>query len=144
MLTALSTGLRFRLAIALAAFAALCLVLPPAVLAMGHGADTVKCLSHADAVDHGAAMKQSISLSHSFKIQTLRHHNSPKDKDPSPASQHAPGCCGLFCMSAIVGDAGEAAVLFVTGLPQAFVRESRFLSRVPDTPDHPPKSLLSV
>ena len=37
MLTALTTGLRFRFAILLAAFASLCFVAPPAVLAFGHG-----------------------------------------------------------------------------------------------------------
>ena len=37
MLTALRTGLRFRLAVTLAAFAALCFVAPPAVLAFGPG-----------------------------------------------------------------------------------------------------------
>ena len=53
MLTALTTGLRFRFAITLAAFAALCFVAPPAVLAFGHGSNTANCLAHADQVDHG-------------------------------------------------------------------------------------------
>ena len=53
MLTALRTGLRFRLAISLAAFASFCFVAPPAVLAFGHGAATADCMAHADMVDHG-------------------------------------------------------------------------------------------
>ena len=53
MLRALRTGLGFRVAMAIAVFAALCLVAPPAVMAFGHGDNTVHCLTHADAVDHG-------------------------------------------------------------------------------------------
>jgi hypothetical protein len=52
MLIAPSTGLRLRLALVLAAFAAFCFVAPPAVLAFGHGEHAVQCLTHADAVDH--------------------------------------------------------------------------------------------
>ena len=53
MLTALTTGLRFRFAILLAAFASLCFVAPPAALAFGHGAATADCMAHADMMDHG-------------------------------------------------------------------------------------------
>ena len=51
MLTALTTGLRFRFAILLAAFASLCFVARPAALAFGHG--TADCMAHADMVDYG-------------------------------------------------------------------------------------------
>ena len=53
MLKALRAGLGFRVAMAIAVFAALCLVAPPAVMAFGHGRDTVHCLTHADVADHG-------------------------------------------------------------------------------------------
>jgi hypothetical protein len=53
MLTALRTGLHFRLAITLAVFAAFCFVAPPAVLAFGHGTAMADCMAHADMVDHG-------------------------------------------------------------------------------------------
>ena len=53
MLRALRTGLGFRVAMAIAAFAALCLVAPPAVMAFGHGENTMHCLAHADAANHG-------------------------------------------------------------------------------------------
>jgi hypothetical protein len=43
MLRALRTGLGFRVAMAIAAFAALCLVAPPAVMAFGHGENTIHC-----------------------------------------------------------------------------------------------------
>ena len=49
MLAALRKGRYFRAAFALAAFAAVCFVAPPAVLAFGHGGNALHCLSHADA-----------------------------------------------------------------------------------------------
>ena len=53
MLQKLRTGLGFRVAVVIAASAALCLVAPPAVMAFGHGNNTVHCLANANAVDHG-------------------------------------------------------------------------------------------
>ena len=53
MLQKLRTGLGFRVAMAIAVFAAFCLVAPPAVMAFGHGSNTVHCLTNADVADHG-------------------------------------------------------------------------------------------
>ena len=125
MLTALTTGLRFRLAIALAAFAALCFVAPPAVLAFGHGAHTADCLAHADMLDHGnvAAHDSKHPVGHS-----------------SPAGDHHMNCCGLFCLSALAVDNGEAvAPVLRLALPFP-AREPSLLSRVQERPDRPPIS----
>jgi hypothetical protein len=62
MLTALTQGVRFRFAIAPAAFAALCFVAPPAVLAFGHREHSIECLTHADMVDHG--MSEASGIGH--------------------------------------------------------------------------------
>jgi hypothetical protein len=51
MLKALRVGLGFRVAMAIAVLAALCLVAPPAVMAFGHGKNTVHCLTNADIAD---------------------------------------------------------------------------------------------
>jgi len=112
-----------------AALAALCFVAPPAVLAFGHGANTVRCLAHADAVDHG------MNGAHGGQ-----HHGDRS----SPAGDHHMSCCGLFCLSALPADGGDvvghadaAAALFpalVTSL----------LSRVLERLDRPPISLLIV
>src|ERR1700693_526945 len=80
MLTALRSGIRFRLAVVLAALASLCFVAPPAVLAFGHGENTVNCLAHADGVDHGAAMAHG-----------MKHHGD----HPSGAHPPGSGWCGL-------------------------------------------------
>ena len=92
MLTALTTGLRFRLAILLAVFASLCFVAPPAVLAFGHGAATVDCMAHADKVDHGR-----MATTHDTK-----HHGDHS----TPAGNQQHSCCGLFCLSALAADGG--------------------------------------
>ena len=73
MLTALTTGVRFRLAIALTTFAALCFVAPPAVLAFGHGENTAQCLSHADAVNHGTAKPNTWSTRPAIPLPSTPH-----------------------------------------------------------------------
>jgi hypothetical protein len=125
MLTALTTGLRFRVAMAFAAFAALCFVAPPAVLAFGHGANTVHCLAHADQVDHGRTAAGDTA-----------HHGGHS----APAGDHQMTCCGLFCSSALAADSGEAvapAAVYSAPFP---AREAHLFSRVPERPDRPPIS----
>lgn len=128
MLTAITKGFRFRMAIAFSAFAALCFVAPPAVLAFGHGSNTVKCLSHADAVNHG--MSKAIGA---------KHHGD----DTSPPNDHQMTCCGLFCLSALALYASEAVDHIDADLPLYQALERGLLSRVPERLDRPPKSLLS-
>lgn len=125
MLTALTTGLRFRFAITLAAFAALCFVAPPAVLAFGHGSNTANCLAHADQVDHGR-----------IAARDTAHHGGHS----TPAGDHQMTCCGLFCLSALAADSGETiapAAVYSAPFP---AREARLFSRVPERPDRPPIS----
>jgi hypothetical protein len=129
MLTALTTGLRFRLAIAFTAFAALCFVAPPAVLAFGHGPHAADCLAHADMVDHGhvAAHDTGHPVGHS-----------------SPSGDHHMGCCGLFCLSALTVDNGEAVAPVLRHALPVPAREPSLFSRVPERPDRPPIPLLVV
>ena len=128
MLIALRSGLRFRLAVVLAAFAALCFVAPPAVLAFGHGGNTVDCLAHAGMVDHGR-----------IAARDTKHHGDHS----SPAGGHQMTCCGLFCLSALAADNGVLDP--VAARSAAFpARETRLFSRVPERLDRPPISLLIV
>jgi len=128
MLTALRTGLRFRLAITFAAFAALCFVAPPAVLAFGHGANTVDCVAHADMVDHGRTAARD-----------TKHHGDHS----SPAGDHQMTCCGLFCLSALAADSGVLDP--VAARSAAFpARETSVFNRVSERLDRPPISLLFV
>ena len=129
MLIALRTGLSFRLAAALAAFAALCFVAPPAVIAFGHGSNTINCLAHADMIDHGAA-----------KAATIKHHSDHS----APARPHQMACCGLFCLSALPAAIGGVIDGVGTGSALLSAPEPHLLSQSPERPDKPPISLLFV
>jgi hypothetical protein len=131
MLAALRTGSCFRAAITIAAFAALCFVAPPGLLAFGHGENTVECLAHADMVNHGTA-----------KAHDIGHHGD--HSVPSGAHQPGSGCCGLFCMSALAADAGQTVDRIEAGIVLSPAIEARPFSRVPERPDRPPISLLFV
>jgi hypothetical protein len=131
MMKALRTGLGFRVATAIAMFAALCLVAPPAVMAFGHGDNTVHCLANADVANHG--MNNGGGAADN-------HHG---DHGKAPGT-HAPGCCGLYCLSALplavpslVEDLSLAPALSPPAEPVLF-------GRVPGRLDRPPISPLSV
>jgi hypothetical protein len=128
MLTALRSGLRFRLAIVFAALAALCFAAPPAVLAFGHGAHTVYCLAHADMVEHAAASEAG--------LKTHGDHSAP-------AGAHHMTCCGLFCLSAISADGGEVISGIGAGSAPLPAPESHHLGQGPERPDRPPIARLS-
>jgi len=129
MLTALTTGLRFRLAILLTAFAALCFVAPPAVLAFGHGSATADCMAHADVVGHG-------------KMGASQHSQHHGDRS-APVGNHQPSCCASFCMSALAADFGvvEPKPIPSTSQPR---REPILFGRVAERLDRPPISLRIV
>jgi hypothetical protein len=128
MLQKLRMGPGFRVAIALAAFAVVCFLAPPAVMAFGHGSHTVQCLAHADAVGHGV-------------------HGSTKDGDHRghsslPNDHHS--CCRLVCLSALPLASGPLVEdRSSRPMPSALV-EINLRDRVPERPDRPPISLLSV
>ena len=129
MLIALRTGLSFRLAAALAAFAALCFVAPPAVVAFGHGSNTMSCVAHADMVDHGAA-----------KMAGVDNHADHS----APAGSHQMTCCGLFCLSALPTEIGEVIAGSITGSTLLPTGEAHLLSQSPEQPDRPPIPPLFV
>lgn len=149
MLTALSTGASFRLAIAFTLFAALSFVAPPAVLAFGHGENTAHCLSMANAASHGMT-KQADTAHRDAAHHDAAHHGhhaapgSTPDEDRSAAgSDQSMTCCGLFCLSAVACDAGEA---MGSGAHAVYVpaREPHRLARDPGRIDRPPIPLPFV
>ena len=129
MLRALRTGLGFRVAIMIAAFAALCLVAPPAVMAFGHGSNTVQCLTHADGVDHG--------------MRGGAAHKDHGDHGKLPGT-NAPGCCGLYCLSALPPAAGSLVEGRDLAPALSIAVETSLVGRVPGLLDRPPISSPSV
>lgn len=145
MLTALSTGRRFRLAIAFALFAALSFVAPPAVLAFGHGENTAHCLSMASAATHGMA-KQADAAHHGSAHHDDAHHGhhgAPDEDRSAPTADQSMTCCGLFCLSAVACDAG-AAISGATHELHLPAREPHRLARDPGRIDRPPIPLPFV
>jgi hypothetical protein len=128
MLIALRTGLSFRLAATLAAFAALCFIAPPAVVAFGHGEHTAYCLAHADMVEHGAAKGAN--------VDNHADHSAP-------AGSHQMTCCGLFCLSALPAEI-DAIDRIGTGPALLPAPRPHILSQAPERPDRPPISLFFV
>jgi hypothetical protein len=128
MLTALTQGFHFRFAVAFAAFAALCFVVPPAVLANGHGAHAIDCLAHADMINHGMS-----------KAAGVAHHGDHS----TPSSTHQPGsgCCGLFCMSALPAELDQGLRNVAVEQALALPPQPSALTRAPEKPDRPPISL---
>jgi hypothetical protein len=127
MLETLRRGLGFRVAMALAVFSALCFAAPPAVMAFGHGGDTVHCLSQADVMNHG-----------------MGGGAAHKDHGTKHDAGKAPGCCGLFCLSALVPACAPAVAALDLPLVLLPEREAHFSGRIPELPDRPPILLLSV
>ncbi len=128
MLQGLRDGLGFRVAMTLAVLGALCLVAPPAVLAFGHGDKALHCLSNADRMEHGM---------HGGAAQD--HHG-----DHGSLPDKAPGCCGLYCLSALTLNAAPALEAHEVALPLALPALALPAGRVPDRLDRPPISLISV
>ena len=135
MLLTLLNGLRFKLAIAFTAFAVMSFVLPPAVLAFGHGENTAHCLSKAGSGDH--AMPKASGAGHHAG------HAFPACDDSTSAPEHQMTCCGLFCVSAVMIDGGA---VIENGLPAAHdpMAEPDLLTSVLDRLDRPPIALLFV
>lgn len=141
MLTALNTGLRFRVGIILTVFAALCFVLPPAALAFGHGENTAGCLSHADAVNHGnMAQAYKGGTAHEMALHGRKDYG---DHMP-PTGDHQMTCCGLFCLSAVVVSGNETVDRVALGVPRVATPDSRLIGRAPECPERPPNTVLSV
>jgi hypothetical protein len=142
MLIGLATGLRFRLGLAFAAFAALCFVAPPAVLAFGHGGNTLDCVAHADRVNHGKAGAAS-DATHAHSDHAPSAHHPPQADHEGPAADQEMTCCGLFCLSALAADAAflDPAATIAAPYP---AQQPGPPARLTERLDRPPISLVVV
>ena len=143
----LTRRLRLRGAMALAALYAVCAVAPTVAMAFAGGAAAAHCLTDDD--HHGVARVHE----HEHIQGEVHAHGdgaAPAHADAAaPASdgdrQQDPGgsCCGLFCFSAMTGDADA----FVEGPVHASrvlpVLDASLDGRGPDRINRPPISLPS-
>lgn len=129
MLKALRAGLGFRVAMAIAVFAALCLIAPPAVMAFGHAKTTAHCLTNADVSNHG------------MRSGAAPTHRGDHSKLPGTS---APGCCGLYCLSALPLPSSETVEGLATALDPSPPVETLLSGGLAARLDRPPISSLSV
>ena len=134
MLKALSTGLRFRLAMLLAVLAAACFVAPPAVMAFGHGEMTAHCLEMAGTPQHGMAGQAG----HMGDADGGHQHKK------APAEKQDAGCCGLFCLSALTTPMPATLPAHEASAAHSRLAVPSLNFRAPDGLDRPPKPFLVV
>jgi hypothetical protein len=143
VLYALNKGFWRKAGVALGLFAAVCFALPPAVLAMGHGANTMHCLSHADRVDHGMKTGHTDRGAMHDAADDAIAIKDKNDRTPSGGDRHM-SCCGLYCLSAVAPVESGIATPPILGVPRDIARGARLVSRTPPLPEHPPKPRLFV
>lgn len=85
MLVAFTRGLRFRIALAMAAFAAFAFVAPPLAVAFAPAEHGVYCLTHND---HAMGQEHEDGI-------------AGQSKHSHDGSAHKSQCCGLFCVTAL-------------------------------------------
>jgi hypothetical protein len=129
----LRTGLAFRVALAASIWAAFGFVAPPAVMALGHGNNTLYCLSHGDVMDHGMAME------HGMQGASAKH-NDHDDHTKIPGDK---SCCSVFCLSAITPASAPSLDRLVVPPVLSPPAVQHLFSRVPKRLDRPPILLLS-
>jgi hypothetical protein len=136
MLATLRSGIRFRIAFAMAAFAVFAFVAPPIAVAFAPTEGAVYCLTHNDhAIGHEQVDHAADHEHHPGDLDQVKHSHQG-DKHPSH-------CCGLFCVAALAPEVRQLANPPLEG-PQlsAFVVPG-FHRRLPELHFRPPISPLS-
>jgi hypothetical protein len=138
MLSGLTKAFRRKAAIAFAALYALCVLAPAVALAFVDGPTAVHCLTDqhgmARAHDHeGTVHGHADGTAH-------RHHDGGGAHEHSEADgkSHAGNCCGLFCLTALAGDAIAALSTPVRFTLTAPAPDDRLTGRGPDRINRPP------
>jgi hypothetical protein len=135
MLTAFRRGVRFRIAIAMAAFAVLALVAPPIAVAFVPTPGTVYCLTHDD---------QGMGLAHNDHA-VVHHHSGELDhtKYSHEEGEHKYHCCGLFCVTALIPEVRGVPAPPLMRPERSSVFDLGINSRVPEPHFRPPIPRLS-
>jgi hypothetical protein len=134
MLTALTKGVRFRVAVLLAALAVFAFVAPPIAVAFAPTEYAVHCLTHDD---HGM-----VTADHDQAVD--RHHPGDIDHEKhGSGGDHKANCCGLFCVTALLPGFGHVFEHAWAGTPVSYGLQTSFSDQAPDRLDRPPISRLS-
>jgi len=135
MLTALTTGVRLRLATLVAAVAVSSFVAPPITLAFASGktaAAAVYCLTHPDQEFAPQAETNQPGSAHDHKDQARHSHGD-----------HRSACCCLFSVTALAPHSGHISEPSLSSSEAFSTLEASFYGLMRDRLDRPPITLLS-
>jgi hypothetical protein len=74
---------------------------------------------------------------------TYAHGATRDGNHSSPADNHQPGCCGIFCLSVLAADDRQTVAPVEVGAVHIAATETVVFRRAPDRPDRPPISFSS-
>ena len=140
MFAALRRGIGFRIAFAMAAFAAFAFVAPPMAVAFASAEGAAHCLTHTDhSVASERADRAADAIEHEHHPGDLAQakHSHKSDKDPSR-------CCGLFCVTAIAPEISQLSNPPLEHLQLSSLVVAGFHRRLPEMHFRPPISHLSI
>jgi hypothetical protein len=133
MLTALTRGPLFRVAIWIAALAVFAFVAPPIAVALSPTQHAVYCLTHDDHAIGDSAEDQAVD----------HHKTGDLDHAKHEGTDQKARCCGLFGVTALPPGFGHVFAYGWTHTPVFFGLQASFSGRTPDRIDRPPISRLS-
>ena len=132
MLTALTKGVRLRVATLVAALAIFSFVVPPMALAIAPTKSAIHCLTHAD--DELTSQAEA--------LQPGSTHDHEDDAEHSHGD-HKSACCCLFSVTALVPESGYLSEPVSLASPAFSALEASFHGLMRNRLDRPPISLLS-
>jgi hypothetical protein len=135
MLAALRRGVRFRIAIAMAALAVFAFVAPPIAVAFGPTPGTIYCLTHYDQ-----------GMGHSHHDHAVADHRAgdlDQTKSSHEEGEHKSHCCGLFCVTALTPEVRGMPAPLLLQPERSSVVAFGFRGRTPEQPFRPPIPRLS-
>ena len=135
MLVALTKGIRFRVAMAMAAFAVFAFVAPPIAVAIAPTEHAIYCLTHDDHAIGRVLHDHATGHHDPGDLDRVKH-----SKDGGKQASH---CCGLFCVTALAPEIRQESNPPILNPEQSSGIEPSFHSRSPELPFRPPIARLS-
>jgi len=133
MLTALTKGVRLRVATLVAALAIFSFVAPPMAFAFAPTKSAIHCLTHAD--------DELTSQAEALQPGSAHDH---EDGAEHSRGDHKSACCCLFSVTALVPDSGDLSEPELSRSAAFSAIEASFHGFTPDRLNRPPISLLSL
>jgi hypothetical protein len=138
MIATLRTGFGFRIAFAMAVFAAFALIAPPMAVAFAPAERAAHCLTHSN---------HPVASEHAPASAAVKHEHGPGNlgqaKHSHEGDEHPSQCCGLFCVTAIALAIDRLQNPQLDDAQLAFPVVDDLYGRLAELPFRPPISFLS-